>query len=434
MGVRDRATIDRSAHMARGSPGRVRRACGWWGHASGASHQTGPSATVSPTRVAALRSFGRGSILAGACALLGLSSVAGAEETTGARVAQVCAPLVTSPSSGADTAASPDEPDVATGRWRRMARAPFGIDTDLAAWTGTRMIVTRWDDGRSAAYDPRRDRWREIAKAPRGVDSVAVSIWTGSEFIIIEVNDDGPGLRGLAYDPKADRWRKVEPHPAEADGEDHAIGLPVWTGTHVIVLDALGSISAYDPAGDCWVERPTMPGDDLAWAMYQVGPHLLIESRDQVGGIVSMRTFDLKTQTWSDPVPGPLDVDAVRNGGTVIDGRVIYISWTETDDDDVGAWDAVFDASTMSWSTFSHACETRAFGRTTVVGNVLVANDGHQALDSGTFECIDLPPPPRKFNGTEVMVWTGSELIVWSGIRSLPEPLRRGGFVYTASR
>jgi hypothetical protein len=193
-------------------------------------------------------------------------------------------------------------------------------------------------------------------------------------------------------------------------------------------------MSAYDPAGDCWVELPAMPGDDLAWALYLIGPDVLVESRDRTEGVVSMRSFDLETQTWSDPVAGPLDVEAVRGGGSVIDGRVVYVSWAETGDEDGGAWDAVFDPSTMSWSTFEHDCETRAFGTTTVVGDVLIANDGRRALDGRTFDCVDLPLPPRTFNGTEVLVWTGSEFIVWSGIRSLPEPLRRGGFVYTASR
>jgi len=31
------------------------------------------------------------------------------------------------------------------------------------------------------------------------------------------------------------------------------------------------------------------------------------------------------------------------------------------------------------------------------------------------------------------MLWTGDELIAWSGIRALPEPARRGGYLFRPS-
>ncbi len=367
--------------------------------------------------------------------------VTGADGPIGDGAASACPPLFArTPDSAvaepalADTEAPPVEVGVARGRWRRMARAPFGIDTDLAAWTGRHMIITRWDDGRSAAYHPRNDRWREIAAAPRGFDSQAQAVWTGREFIILQADDDEPGVDGVAYDPVEDRWREIEPHPAHPDGEDYGINQPLWSGTHVLVLGPRGDLSAYEPGADCWLELPAMPGDDWATGLYQVGSRFLVESRDRTEDVVSMRAFDPATGTWSDPIPGPLAPQAAQNGGSVIGDRIVYVSWIETDDEAGSAWDAVFDPVTMSWSTFEHDCETPAFRPTIVAGDVLIANDGRRALDGMTLACIDLPKPPRDFNGTEILVWTGSELIVWSGIRSLPEPLRRGGFVYTASR
>ena len=61
---------------------------------------------------------------------------------------------------------SPSADELSAGRWQRTARAPFGTDVDLSAWTGDRMIVTDWSTGRTASYDPRQDRWRSRATAP----------------------------------------------------------------------------------------------------------------------------------------------------------------------------------------------------------------------------------------------------------------------------
>jgi hypothetical protein len=72
----------------------------------------------------------------------------------------------------------------------------------------------------------------------------------------------------------------------------------------------------------------------------------------------------------------------------------------------------MFDPATMTWATFEHDCRSRLSG-TLVVEDLLVSADGRHALDADTFDCLDLPAPPRRLNGTERMVWTGSELIAW---------------------
>ena len=287
-----------------------------------------------------------------------------------------------------------------------MARAPFGTELDLSAWTGDRMLVTDWSTGRTASYDPAADRWRTRATAPHGVGSGARDVWTGRELVIVEVADDGPGLSGLAYEGAEDRWRELAPRPAASDGLDHGLARPVWTGSHVIVVDAPGSVSAYDPATDSWLELPPVPGDGTAWAAYWTGSEVLVESRSETAG-VTMAVLDPVAGTWSEPIPGPLDIAAVRSGGTWIDGRVMYVSWSETDDEATGAWNAAFDPSTRTWSTFEHDCDTNAYGRTVAAGELLVANDARRALDSRSFACTELPAPPRPT--TVPRWWCGPE-------------------------
>ena len=326
---------------------------------------------------------------------------------------------------------APSADELSAGGWERMARAPFGTDRDLAAWIGHRMIATDWSTGRTASYDPRQDRWRKRATAPHSVGSTARGVWTGREFVIVEVADDGPGLTGLAYDPAEDRWREIAPRAAASDGLDHGLAGALWTGSHVIVVDAPGMVAAYEPTADCWLTLPEMPGDATAWAAYWTGSELLVDSRSETDR-VTMAVLDPVAGTWSEATPGPLDVAAVRSGGTWIDGRVVYVSWRETDEDSTGAWNAVFDPSARTWSTFDHDCDTNAYGKSVPAGELIVANDARRALDSRSFECTDLPTSPSAFNGTEVVLWTGADLIVWSGHQSLPEPARRRGFILHA--
>jgi hypothetical protein len=334
-------------------------------------------------------------------------------------------------SPAASTATAIGGPDLSRGRWGRVASAPFGSEYEPAVWTGTRMVAVDSESGRTAVYRPDRDRWREVTPAPRAFDHWARDVWTGREIVILEVTADGTMIDGLAYRPSSDRWRRTARLPAAAGGEtDHALADAAWTGTHVVVVDSLGLVAAYDPTADCWVELGRVPGEPWAWRLYLAGPSLLVESR-RWGEPVEIRAFDPATGTWSEPSVGPLDRSASEGGGTWIDGRLVYVSWDGTVEDG-GAPNAVFDPATMSWSAFEHDCGTRASG-SVQAGSLIVASDGRRALDGRTFACIDLPAPPRRLNGTERMVWTGNELIAWSGIRSLPEPPRRGGLVFRPS-
>jgi hypothetical protein len=325
-------------------------------------------------------------------------------------------------------------PDLSRGRWTRMARAPFGSEYEPVAWTGRRLVAVDTDSGRTAVYAPSRDRWREVARAPRRFDSTAESTWTGRELIILAMSPDGRSIEGAAYHPGEDRWRETASLATDPDGQtdpdgetDHALADAIWGGTHVIVVDSLGLLAAYDPVADCWLELGHVPGEPWVWRLYAAGPSLLVESR-RWDAPVEVRAFDLATKTWSEPLAGPLDREASEGGGSWVDGRLVYVTWFPLHETAGGA-NGILDPATMTWSTFDHDCGTPASG-TVVAGGLLVASDGRRALDGRTLACLDLPPPPRRLNGTERMLWTGDELIAWSGIRSLPEPARRGGYLF----
>lgn len=314
--------------------------------------------------------------------------------------------------------------DLSDGSWRRIARAPFGSAYGPAVWTGERMIVVQADGKRSAAYDPTRDRWREVERAPRRVEPFAPYAWTGDELLIAEIAADGSSLGGLAYEPATDRWRELERLSLSPDDGDHALADAIWTGTHMVVVEGLGLVAAYDVGGDCWVELGRVPGDGFAWHLYESGSSLLVESRERVGG-VTMHAFDPVSASWSAPAVSQLDVGASESGGVWVDDSLLFVSWAQSGDS-TGRWHAMFDPGTSTWSSVALDCRTDAYG-TVEAGDLLVASDGRRALKPGTRTCVHLPAPPRRLNGTESMVWTGSELIAWSGIRSpIDRELRSG--------
>jgi hypothetical protein len=377
---------------------------------------------------------GAATALALALVLLTTTSSAAAEESRDPAEAtsDACLPPVLA-SPAADPAAvlpldDASSPDLSRGRWTRMARAPFGSEYEPVAWTGRRLLAVDTDSGRSAMYAPSRDRWREGTRAPRRFDSTARSAWTGRELVILTMSPDGRSIGGAAYHPGRDRWRDTARLLTEPDGEtDHALADAVWSGTHVIVLDSLGLLAAYDPAADCWLELGHVPGEPWAWHLYLAAPSLLVESRRR-DAPVEVRAFDLASLTWSEPLVGPLDREASEGGGLWVDGRLVYLTWYALDET-AGAANAIFEPATMTWTTFAHDCATRA-SATVAAGDLLVASDGRRALDGKTLACLDLPAPPRRLNGTERMLWTGDELIAWSGIRALPEPAGRGGYLF----
>ena len=320
--------------------------------------------------------------------------------------------------------------DLANGAWEPMAKAPFGSEYEPVAWTGTHMVVVDSDTGRTASYRPDTDAWRVRSKSPRPFDRAAATAWTGAELIIAELSDDGTLLHGLAYRPQGDHWREIAPLEIAPDGKpDHALADAIWTGTHVVAVDALGLLAAYDPVADCWSELGRVPGEPMAWRLYLVDGRLLVESR-RWDEPVELRAFDPATGEWSEPAVGLLDREASERGAVTSGDSLVYITWDGSLEP--GTANARFDPATMTWAAFEHDCETRASG-TVAAGNLLVAASGERALDAETLACVVLPEPPRALDGTERLVWTGTDLIAWSGIRPEQMTPRTGGYILRAA-
>jgi hypothetical protein len=118
-----------------------------------------------------------------------------------------------------------------------------------------------------AAYDIATGRWRTLPAAPFGARYAAISVWTGTEMIIVGGQRDGTGVNGAtellrdgaAYDPAHNRWRRIPDPP----GCSPSVGT--WTGVDLVVggpcAGGSRSFATFDPARDIWTNVPAPPGD-----------------------------------------------------------------------------------------------------------------------------------------------------------------------------
>jgi hypothetical protein len=156
--------------------------------------------------------------------------------------------------------------DPASESWHRIAAAPLGsARSAVALWTGQEVIV--WGGGRrrtghtreGAVYDPVSDRWRRTAPAPVGLN-LASAAWTGDEMLVFGSLLNGRNVAatktavGAAYDPSADKWRTLPPSTLSPQATSAA-----WARHRMIAWDYLAHSQTYDPEGDRWTRRVTMP-------------------------------------------------------------------------------------------------------------------------------------------------------------------------------
>lgn len=201
-------------------------------------------------------------------------------------------------------------------------------------------------------WDPRS----RLTTAPRPTETFTPSLWTGHEFVIVEVGPDFSSIGGLAYDPKSERWRELARLPFGATARDHVLADAIWTGTHIIIVESDGLVAALDVAADCWTELGRVPGDGFAWNLYLDGARLLVESRDH--GTMSVRSFEPTTGAWSEPAVASFDVAARQSGAYWANDVFKFISWAQSDSSDGAS--AMFDPAAMTWARTDHDCKTAA--------------------------------------------------------------------------
>ena len=276
--------------------------------------------------------------------------------------------------------------DPATGRWRRLPRAPIPVGPSSAsAWTGSQLFV--WSGGvaglfdAGALFDAATNRWRRLPTSPLTPRSYAITVWTGLDVLVLggdtHIDNSAPLSDAATYDPSTDRWTRaptvpeVPGHVRMGNTELALQPVAVWTGDEVLVWfpwyrhrrpvpgvqDPAGlDLFSWTPGSNRWkVVRTTGEAPVVAAAAYWTGSEVVLPaSRSSVfePGITEPTApgsiFDPQTDRYRATTPsptGPPDV-GLWTGAALVSGTFA----PPVDGRANGLAASVWDLATERWS------------------------------------------------------------------------------------
>jgi hypothetical protein len=243
-------------------------------------------------------------------------------------------------------------------------------------------------DGPAAGgvYDPATDTWQRLPDGPLGPREGYVSVWTGTELLII-AGTAGDGFASpvaAAVDPVAGSWRLLS-------GLNEFPGLlvsgAVWDGHDVFVAGTL--YLCPELSSGCTETRSILLVYDPA--------------ADRVHEV--------------DLTDAPLGSEFAPVGW---DGNEVVFSTSKA----ISIGIELFDPATEEWRSGSDApCEfdPAGYAQTAWLGDRYVipcGKDRLQIYDAGSDSWEVLVAGISSFNSREgsAIAWTGSDLVVWSGV------------------
>ena len=260
--------------------------------------------------------------------------------------------------------------------WVRLAGGPqpaTAESTDVAAWTGSRMLVIGLTNG---SYNPATNTWRKIAQPGVSMGG-AVTGWTGRQFLAWGGTSAQDTSRdGMAYNPATNTWRKLPAAPLQPR---HAAS-GAWTGKELIVAGGnnfhttFRDAAAYNPSTGTWRKLPQMPrtltiGAPALWD----GKEILFLSNSSARGLA----YNPAQNRWrllpAMPLPR-FGFAAVWTGHRVL------------------VWGGLT-GSSPTWAPPAHG----------------------EAYNPATSRWSALPASPLHGRAFPTAVWTGHQMIVWGG-------------------
>lgn len=196
--------------------------------------------------------------------------------------------------------------DPATNTWRAIPNPSMSMVGAVTGWTGKRVLV--WGGNCCAgttrdgqAFDPATNSWRALPAAPLQARANAEGAWTGKELVVAggESNGIHPTIfrDGAAYNPATGKWRKLPAMPGTLSW-----GRSLWDGSEVLFLSSTGARGmAYNPAVNRWRLLPAMPLPRKGFIAVWTGRQVLVW-----GGLAG------SFPTWQPPAHGEIYTPAIN--------------------------------------------------------------------------------------------------------------------------
>jgi len=316
-----------------------------------------------------------------------------------------------------------------------------------AVWTGEEMIVwggvsrrgTIEPVGDGAAYDPAADSWRGIAPAPSGVLGApgAGAAWTGTTAVFWAGNSpDGPSAGGV-YDPTTDSWQRMPDGPL-GPREGY---VSVWTGTELLIVGGTSGdgfahpvAAAFDPRAGSWRLLPalnelgTLRPTGAVWngeRVFLAGSRYLCPEEGSACAEVSPVLLDYDPSTDDveeiDLTRAPADEQSVSSLAPVgWTGERIALSVSEgTSSGRIVSYEPGSGRWLIGAGSGCRA-EVDGYEQAAWLGDRYVVPCGTDRIqvydvDSDVWTTIVVGRSPLSARIGSAIVWSGSDLIAWSG-------------------
>jgi len=315
---------------------------------------------------------------------------------------------------------------VLAGRWRLLPAAPVAKLPLVRAgvWTGRQLIIHGDYPGVTVSYRPATNRWARLASGPKPstVKATDVAVWTGSRMLVM-------GLTNGSYNPATGTWHRI----ARPILPDEA-AVVAWTGHQAIIWGGTccGGVSgqgqAYNPATNTWQLLPAAPlqprrGAVGAWT----GKELIITGGSSSGPrtLRDGAAYNPATRTWRTIAPMPLG----RTGATAVwDGTELIVIGGRTGSGPASRFAArplTYNPAANHWRWLPKMAYPRSgfgavwTGRQVLVWGGLTATGTPpphgEAYTPATSTWTALPQAPLRGRANPIAVWTGRRMIVWGG-------------------
>jgi hypothetical protein len=285
------------------------------------------------------------------------------------------------------------------------------------------------------ATTPQPGAWQLLPNAPRTAPlSQAVSVWTGSQFLIYGIAQAGTAgqIRGvmLSHIPATGQWRRLAHGPVPQTVQNNEIA--VWTGTEMLVFGLTNG--AYNPATNTW--RPIARyGGPVGAVSVWTGHQVIVWGGGCCGGATAAGgAYTPATNTWQPLPPSPLSArytTGVWTGTEVIiaGGRhptVTASGSTHIAGDSTMADAAAYNPATRTWRRLPPMPQPRSAATAVWDGTeaLFIAGtlaNGHAPTASG----VAYNPATNQWRRLPRMefgrsrfaaVWTGHQVLVWGGL------------------
>lgn len=331
---------------------------------------------------------------------------------------------------------------------RRQAASAW-TGTELIVWGGYNYFVSGQVMADGARYNPTTDTWTPMSAigAP-DARYLCTGVWTGSRFFIYGgsrastlPDPFAPLDDAFNYDPVTNTWAVATTPGSPPEPASNAVS--VWTGTEWIISGGFGATpiagSRYNPVTRTWNALPTNTiGERYRHSAVWTGTELIVFGGYHLGGASNQTWRWVEGETnWRSVNPPSLPPARYDHQAVWTGSKMIIFGGRESGGgilDDPG-WS--YDPVTVTWTALptlnGPSSRTDHFmcwtGSKVLVWGGTVTGNG--TLDGGLYDpatvsWTPITPANAPLNILYTSaVWTGTELIVWGG-GDLDSPVNTG--------